>query len=1191
MSYQLSTTHTISVTPHAHYDFTNLTVGDPISACVDSSGNGNNLVQTTSGLTVTTYTTAAAPSSAGTCAWFPGNAALSGNCSFTSLSSQIVFIGQHDLTREYNQWGAMVYMIDATANSWWSNSRGQVGLYKTGSAIHNIATNGPFYNSNEDFHQTHVNSIHMTQSVDLTNNKFETELFSKLSAKTPSNGLTTLYGSKNTTIQAGYASTTATYRPLTHMYVGCHIANSYTAQTIDNHWGGKCSEIFIFDEPLSVADQQIMDDYIESRYNTTRSRLVGDNCMNFTDPHKSKVDIHTSRDNPNTFTFPKHGGFDYYQGYLKAHFWWSMWVKFDPVLWTDTSTVAPSGYRYNQSNPATSVYRRIMTMAGDKRDTSNRTDLSLRTDSGKPHLYSWTLGGGMSLTSTAGGTRQMEPDRWFHVLVTCVPERVMDPTLNTNRNGSHKIAVYVDGLLSSWKASSSHYSNVAKFSNHIRLGARDRTYPRHDSTDHHPGFIGQIANFTYGVGDNPYGVGDPGMTDLTASTNNPTLSALPPPFERVNIIKTQDFVSQTPGGENRTNQADYTVVPYLSSMKLNDDVPLVHGKRSIYSGRSVSNVRWSQYLNSGNFSNTDFHGLSGTRFRKSFHNTHLYFDWNQLSGVEFCREWFQFLPDEPIYINSNGYQLQLRNNQLETLSGFTGSDFSGNSKYSYSYFDYNNITSTDGVEFLDKHERIYLGYNRISDISSLVNASTANSCIYLSLEGNRFRELPTGVFQNYKNLTNVYLTSNSLTSIEGLEPWAPKLAQVRVNTQWYTHSAVDAGYEYAPMRGFEVLFTSNAMRTIYANGTKWETTVIPPMTGTNLTFLDFSHSNLTDISNLVTNPVADVNMYNTQGSLCADEVPYDSIFLNNNPDLGNGSLGAHALSGRNISVFNRLNLQGTQLSDYRIFSKSWDHPNRSYWYSARGDIHYFRCSNHAANTPESLGSFKNAYQMQTFYGGAYSSTDHLTAGSLDEMFTNTGLNKTRGDFYDKRFCNYMYLNYSHLTDVSWLSADNAAGIRYLYLEYTPNLDYQTWEAVTPTLVALKQAGDIRLERIFLTGSLWDRKHAGGGHKYQEYMNTHYPTNPSGHSYSRWTLSARMSGYHYDAQWYPNLYLSAGDNFYTLCDGVSGEGSSFSTQAQIKKDLWDAGIKMGFTASNTDWHQYLGLYNVAVPSVCPRTTIL
>ena len=147
--------------------------------------------------------------------------------------------------------------------------------------------------------------------------------------------------------------------------------------------------------------------------------------------------------------------------------------------------------------------------------------------------------------------------------------------------------------------------------------------------------------------------------------------------------------------------------------------------------------------------------------------------------------------------------------------------------------------------------------------------------------------------------------------------------------------------------------------------------------------------------------------------------------------------------------------------------------------------------------------------------------DRLDTPTLHQHALPSNSLLTRDEAYNVWFGRYTHMTHNTISDLSWLLNPQAAGIQYLYMSRCPNVTYESFAAIKDQLINLKQTTNMRLTYIQLDYTDWDIK---------QYV---------------------------------------GDLGPICVNGVR------SPQLQLKKDLWDVGIKLSFRGINSSYPQTLG----------------
>jgi hypothetical protein len=856
------------------------------------------------------------------------------------------------------------------------------------------------------------------------------------------------------------------------------------------HFSGRILEILVFDHDLSTFEQFKLDSYIKEKYDTENKRSVNGFCYDFPGNTDSYIEIE-EENNSLCLQTKKNSS-----NYIDTSFGMEFWTKFDSSVFEDELTPTNNN-----------AYRVLAWGIRGGYENEIRFRVMLRTTGSRPYLYCGfgTQGNVMNSSDEV----QIVPDRWHHIRM----QFELEPT---NAYGNGETVVYIDGVDTITQTNpvgtSYVYSGGASSSNRIFLGSFPREWPfMYWDSDWALPHKGQIADFRFWSG-------SPSISGMTFM---------------------QNADSETTGGASPSDLTYGTTIPILSAARQPAELPRLQGKHLPVYNKSIT---WNQYsLGNLQLRDSDMAALSGSRYGASFYSTHFYLNNNKFRTVDWCRDWFAD-GDQ----SSAGYQFNVSNCAIRSLSGWNDSTFAANARFTYLYLNYNLLTDVNGLSGVKNMVQMYLNYNRIKDISAF-QSLTSTVTTYIDFSNNNIDTIPYGAFQYLPNLTSVKFTNNPLSSIGG---FYPNNSIITLNLQ-SPRSDIDGNSP--PLAGLDSAFHLPELKWVYLNYTTLNDTVLPPASGQKIIYIDATGSNFTDVS-MLGDQIKTDPYYNVSSTTHA---VYDSVLLQNNP-LDVPAWNSFGASTKRLKVMNRLNLRGTGIEDLRPFDGSWNCPGRGYFHITRTDIHYCYLPEVVTNTPNSLGVLKKSYELQCLHIGENATGKGFQGTSLDELFTSTGLDNTRQEYYDKKSFHHTYVQYAdNLTDLDWLTADSFAGCSYLYLSNAGALDYSSFQSVVSNLVNLKAQGVTRLSRIYLEGSLWDTKQKYGGTAYQSYCDS----NPS-HSYCDYI-----------------------DSDYYICDGVDGTGSGLSVQAQIKKDLWDAGIKLSFTNRDTGYNPN-ALGNYANIYTCP-----
>jgi hypothetical protein len=543
-------------------------------------------------------------------------------------------------------------------------------------------------------------------------------------------------------------------------------------------------------------------------------------------------------------------------------------------------------------------------------------------------------------------------------------------------------------------------------------------------------------------------------------------------------------------------------------------------------GRNVSTI--PKYLNKypsslerpfgGSISNTssnlpDLIDYDIPSLSASLYNCQLYFNGNDLTNIDALSA-FDFSNR-----NTSSYYCYFQDNRITDIRALSNSSMLQDGRWYHLRFDVNRLTNVDALSSVTYAQVIYLNINRrLSGIDGLV-AMNNPAMTTLYARHTNIKSFPANSFAGCPNLTYVSMYNSALSSLDGLENTS--ITNLYVNTQYSSSLNIDALADMPSMKWLEV----------YHN-TLDDPDNFPSLEKTNMSHFSGYSTNLTDLSFLTT-PVSSEIWGETSTPTTAY---WENVYASTTSLSGSHLITAGNNTSKRVNILNNLSLYNNpEVEDLRLFAPSYDQRASTTGYYA-GNISYNRVmlnSTGITNTDNSIGVMKNWWRSNRLNA---ENNPQLT--TLDKMFTNTGLLYARDHYYTNYFMRRLELDDCGIDDVDWMLADNFAGVEHVELNGNP-IDFPAFQAIATQLVALKTNSDIRLNYINLVGTTWDTKHSYGGENYQN-----------------------------------SIYGTSAE--YTLCNGVSGVGTGLSPQGQLKKDLWDVGIKLNFSSPSQAYHpNYLG----------------
>ena len=216
-------------------------------------------------------------------------------------------------------------------------------------------------------------------------------------------------------------------------------------------------------------------------------------------------------------------------------------------------------------------------------------------------------------------------------------------------------------------------------------------------------------------------------------------------------------------------------------------------------------------------------------------------------------------------------------------------------------------------------------------------------------------------------------------------------------------------------------------------------------------------------------------------------------------------------SGKRINVHSNLSLNDNpDLENLQIFENSYQESTYSWFY--KGNPHYNHVQlQHTAvtNTEPSIGVMKNWFACQQL------TLSNNNLQSLSALFPAAGMKYSRTDYYDNYTFWYLHVTRCKMNTLDWMLSPVFSGVYYLTMDYNPDITYEKIAKVASSLINLKTSGQIRLGYWNLNASGWD--------------------------------------------------LDLADGTIPKCE--NGQMSKFT---QIKKNLYDAGIRIHLGVSGMSW---------------------
>lgn len=417
--------------------------------------------------------------------------------------------------------------------------------------------------------------------------------------------------------------------------------------------------------------------------------------------------------------------------------------------------------------------------------------------------------------------------------------------------------------------------------------------------------------------------------------------------------------------------------------------------------------------------------------------------------------------------------------------------------------------------------------NRLTDVDGLQDMKRAS---YLRLNNNRisdlsaFTELEPGCLEN---IVEINLSNNQITSIPAgtFTKFDGSLKNVFLQGNQITtldnlselnglsYLIADSVY-YTSNSSIEDISNMTSLRSLQMHNTP-NITVLPDLTQTNLQYISLQNNpDLIDISSLA-DPISNDSSPTYSSARSETDALYWMFNVTGNELLDASLLTNRAAAGGRISVSGRLYLSGqSQINDLTIFQNSYQ--DDTYTYRTNQDLARLMLNDTSVtDTANSLGIMRNfKYCNRIYLQRCDTPTLHQHAFSSNPAIT-------RDEAYNIWFGRYCNFEYNTISDMSFLLNPQAAGIQYLYLDHCPNVTYESFAAIKDQLINLKQTTNMRLYVISLTYTDWDYKQ------------------------------------------------SAGELGPICVNGVP------SPQLQLKKDLWDVGIRLGFRGVSSSYPERLG----------------
>ena len=522
--------------------------------------------------------------------------------------------------------------------------------------------------------------------------------------------------------------------------------------------------------------------------------------------------------------------------------------------------------------------------------------------------------------------------------------------------------------------------------------------------------------------------------------------------------------------------------------------------------------------------------LAGGKLKLRDHPIHTYPPCHLGNGFNMYNPDFTGLESN---INCNN-RIQTSGGRFKNLSAFVDilgaeSAFNHNSQMLLTHGRLETLSHLRGSNFNERGNWYVfdVSHNRLTDIDGLQDLKKAS---YLRLNDNNisditaFTEMEPDALQGTIELN---LRNNNITSLPAgvFDKFDSTLKRIYLSGNPLTtidnlsstpgmHNLDCSGSHYTGNESIADLSNCTQLQYLTMNYTP-NITALPDLTQTDLLQLQaINNPDLTDISSLAD---AIKPTTTTQYSTMVSETDaiLHQLIITNNPSLSETPLINRFNAGGRITVNGNLTLSNNpQINDLRIFQNSLQDDT----YTQKQHHAYARAAfenTGVTDTANSLGIMRNfKYGNRVYLNSCDTPTLHQHAFPSNPTLT-------RDEAYNVLFGRYFYLTYNSINDLSFLLNPQAAGIQYLYMDRCPNVSYESFAAIKDQLINLKQTTNMRLIYIGMSYTDWDNK---------QYVGDLGP----------------------------------------IC--VNG---TRSPQLQLKKDLWDVGIRLSFRAVSTSYPESLG----------------
>ena len=1113
MSYNLTPTITITADPVSHYRFDNLTdpVGTKITSAIDHTGR-KTLTQTDPVKQPVVVGPSNPMISGITAAYFEGNQML-----FGALDP----IDQLDQTKEY--FTVLVYENHYNVNTDPINEEGTMFTYGVSSAPGNqgcnlISTSSWYPRVSFRVGNGNPTLNHLSQTYDSGHPHPRVAWFKA--------------GQQNTTTECWLNSEV---RPVSANNAACHIhtngATQYVLGDFNNIWignmdhpgstsydqgyRGRIYEVLLFDSDVTDPDIEKIHDYLRDKYRFDGSYLTSGEKCNVYGPN-----AHSKISNEDAFGMSNgenvNGKYPYDSQTLEY------WVQFEGIG-GDRNTYRHTGGHY--WNPILEGDVSSMVNASN-RNYYHRHQLNLRPQTGIVYMYS---------SNTNNGYITFYNKQWYHV-------RIVRDGIN---DASWRSRVWINGFYKG-TGTQVNYRNVNGHTTQFGDAPDRLSWPLHD-------FAGvnnlpsaelptmRIAGYRV--------VNEALVEENSYETTYGTLTStgFAKPSDRA--VATTTTPRKTPAERGAT--IDMTIQTAGASK------PALLGKYE------VTTPRWGSIHTYTNKLIRDLdHIIHVPGSEKTFKDTEINLTGNRLIDLTGLRNLYSVADGPGNDIPTAAKTVHLSNNQLTGFDTIDNSPFLTNLHAHYFHITQNPLTTLDGLGSAKSIRYLRAeGSYSLASIDDLHRAQWTTYDTQINVGNNSISSVNTKALTGMGSSASgtLTMTMHPLTSFNNLES----------NLRYYNLSDGRAL--------IHDISTGPCPTTTYINfrNNRFQNTSIPANAASLwpvCTDWYSGYTNLDDISalSLIKGkpwPIGGIDYEElhtvTNLPLCAyagfyaleshyhDDIHTRTLTDHGSPTATDRQDGFTAKygTGERIYMYGKLNLAFAPLTDIRIFEDSYhgfDYTNS--YNNGRHDIHQANLiGTNIPNTANGLGVIKNWSNLCELNIGYNDFT------SIDAMFADTGFVDPAWDrayFQLKKTYKRLYLQHCpNLTDLTWMLKANFAGVEQLYLEYS-GIDYSHVDAIKTSLIALKANGDILLQSIIMTGTVWD-----DGHK--------------GQSIGEWNNS---NYYNFDGIYYGTSNLFSD---YNRADGYMGFGDNPSPQQLLRTELYDAGINLYFSNPGTTNPNYLG----------------